>query len=98
MSRVGHQIRVSSSALSDLPTVGMGKSLLNRSLGVVVAPFWGFAFLTTKVTTISGDGWPNLGVCAQEEPNCASRWMPIKHEAQGAPHLWQARESGVRIP
>src|SRR5438128_12460963 len=33
--------------------------------------------LTTKVTTISGDGWPSVAVCTEQEPNCASRWMPL---------------------
>jgi hypothetical protein len=43
---------------------------------------------TTKVTTISSGGKRNLGVCTEQEPNCASRWMPMKHPAQGVPHLW----------
>src|ERR1700694_3358505 len=54
--------------------------------------------LTTKVTTISGDGQPNVGVCTEGEPKCASRWVPMKHQVQGVPHLWQARGPGFESP
>ena len=54
--------------------------------------------LTTKLTTNSGDGWPNVGVCTEPEPNRGSRWMPLEHQVQGAPHLWQARGPGFESP
>jgi hypothetical protein len=44
------------------------------------------------VTTNSGDSGPNVDVCTEQEPNGASRWVPLEHQAQGVPHLWQARE------
>jgi hypothetical protein len=56
------------------------------------------SLLTTKVTTNSGDGWPNVGICTEEEPNCGSRGMPLKHQVQGVPHLWQARGPGFESP
>jgi len=47
--------------------------------------------VTTKLTTISGDTWLNVGVCGERRASSASCWMPLKQAMQGEPLLWQAR-------
>jgi len=51
------------------PTTGAPQDLRRRLLSQ--------AIVTTKVTTISGDGSLIVGVCTEEEPNCTSRRMPL---------------------